>query len=51
LEDVLSTQLGSRVRIETKMKGQRGKMIIEFKTLDEFDCVLEKLGIESTSDI
>ncbi len=26
-------------------------MIIEFKTLDEFDRVLEKLGIESMSDI
>lgn len=51
LEDVLSSQLGSRVRIETKMKGQRGKMIIEFKTLDEFDSVLEKLGIQSASDI
>ncbi len=51
LEDVLSTQLGSRVRIETKRKSQKGKMIIEFKTLDEFDCVLEKLGIQNTSDI
>jgi ParB family chromosome partitioning protein len=51
LEGVLSAQLGSRVKIETKAKGQRGKMIIEFKTLDEFDQVLEKLGIQSTSDI
>ena len=51
LEDVLSTQLGSHVRIETKNRGKRGKMIIEFKSLDEFDRVLEKLGIQSTSDI
>ena len=51
LEGVLSAQLGSRVKIETKSKGKKGKMIIEFRTLDEFDHVLEKLGIQSTSDI
>ncbi len=51
LEDVLSSQLGSRVKIETKKRGQRGKMVIEFKTLDEFDRVLEKLGIQNTRDM
>jgi len=45
LEGRLSQQLGSRVRIETKKNGQRGKMVIEFRSLDEFDQVLEKLGI------
>ncbi len=51
LEGVLSAQLGSRVKIETKAKGKKGKMIIECRTLDEFDQVLAKLGIQSTTDI
>jgi len=51
LEGVLSTQLGSRVRIETKKQGHKGKMIIEFETLDEFDLVLDKLGIHNMNDM
>jgi len=51
LEGRLTQQLGSRVRIETKKNGQRGKMVIEFTTLDEFDQVLEKLGINCHDEI
>ena len=51
LEGVLSSQLGSSVKIETRRNGQKGKMIIEFKTLDQFDHVLEKLGVQYTIDI
>lgn len=51
LEGVLSSELGSSVKIETKKNGQKGRMIIEFKTLDEFDHVLEKMGVQYTSDI
>jgi ParB family chromosome partitioning protein len=51
LEGVLSTQLGSRVKIETQKKGQKGKMIIEFRSLEEFDRVLERLGMQNTTEI
>jgi ParB family transcriptional regulator, chromosome partitioning protein len=51
LEGRLSQELGSRVKIETKKNGQRGKMVIEFRTLDEFDQVLEKLGINCHDEI
>lgn len=48
LEGHLTNQLGSKVKIETRKRGQKGKMIIEFKSLDEFDLLLDKLGIESS---
>ncbi len=51
LEGRLSQQIGSRVRIETKKNGQRGKMVIEFRSLDEFDQVLEKLGVNCHDEV
>ena len=45
LESKLSSQLGTRVTIETHKKGQRGKIIIEFYSLDEFDGIMERLGL------
>jgi ParB family chromosome partitioning protein len=44
LEDKLSSQLGTRVRIETRKNGHRGKIIIEFHSLDEFDSITERIG-------
>jgi ParB family chromosome partitioning protein len=45
LERKLSSQLGTKVTIETHKKGQRGRIIIEFYSLDEFDNIAERLGI------
>jgi ParB family chromosome partitioning protein len=45
LERKLSSQLGTKVTIETRKKGQRGKIIIEFYSLDEFDSIAERLGL------
>ncbi len=45
LESKLSSQLGTRVTIETHKKGQRGEIIIEFYSLDEFDGIMERLGL------
>jgi len=45
LEDKLGSQLGTKVTIETKKKGQRGKIIIEFYSLDEFDSITERIGL------
>lgn len=51
LEGRLSQQFGSRVKIQTNKSGQRGKLMIEFTSLDEFDQVLEKLGINCHDEI
>ncbi len=45
LENRLSSQLGTKVRIETRKNGQRGKIIIEFYSLNEFDGITERLGL------
>jgi len=45
LEQKLASQLGTRVSIETRKNGQRGKIIIEFYSLDEFDSIAERIGV------
>ena len=45
LENKLASQLGTRVSIETRKNGQRGRIIIEFYSLDEFDGMMERLGL------
>lgn len=47
LESELSRELGTKVAIETRKNGQRGKIIIEFYTLDEFDRITERIGLAS----
>jgi ParB family chromosome partitioning protein len=51
LEMKLSSQLGTKVNIETRKNGQRGKIIIEFYSLDEFDGITEKLGLTCGEEI
>jgi len=51
LESKLSSQLGTRVSIETRKNGQRGKVIIEFYSLDEFDRIAERLGLASLEHV
>jgi ParB family chromosome partitioning protein len=45
IENKLASRLGTKVNIETKKSGQRGKVIIEFYSLDEFDGIMEKIGL------
>jgi ParB family chromosome partitioning protein len=45
LEDKLCRHLGTRVSIETKRSGQRGKIMVEFDSLDEFDRITEAMGL------
>jgi ParB family chromosome partitioning protein len=45
LENKLTSQLGTKVAIETRKNGQRGKIIIEFYSLDEFDRIAEEIGL------
>jgi ParB family chromosome partitioning protein len=45
LEDKLCRHLGTRVHIEPRRNGQRGSIVIEFDSLDEFDRITEALGL------
>jgi ParB family chromosome partitioning protein len=45
LEDKLSRHFGTRVSIETKRSGRRGRITIEFDSLDEFDRITDLLGL------
>jgi ParB family chromosome partitioning protein len=47
LEQQLSRQFGTKVTIETRRNGQRGKIIIEFYSLEEFDRIMEAVGMGS----
>jgi len=51
IENKLSGQLGTKVSIETRKNGQRGKVIIEFYSLDEFDGILERIGLACAEEI
>lgn len=51
LEVKLSRQLGTKVIIETRKNGQRGKIIIEFYSLDEFDGITERLGLACGEEV
>lgn len=51
LERKLGGQLGTRVNIETRKNGQRGRIIIEFFSLDEFDGITERLGLTCEEEV
>jgi ParB family chromosome partitioning protein len=51
LESKLTSELGTKVSIETRKNGQRGKIIIEFYSLDEFDRIMEVLGLASMEKV
>jgi ParB family chromosome partitioning protein len=47
LEDKIRRRLGTSVRILSGKKGTRGKIIIEYYSLDEFDNIAQMLGVEA----
>lgn len=51
LESRLSSHLGTKVSIETRKNGRRGRIIIEFFSLDEFDGIAEKIGVTCAEEI
>lgn len=51
LENRLSRELGTKVHIETRRHGRRGKIVIEFYSLDEFDRILEKMGLSTVEQV
>jgi len=51
LERNLSSALNTKVNIEMRKNGQRGRIIIEFYSLDEFDGIAERLGLASAEQV
>jgi ParB family chromosome partitioning protein len=51
LENKLAGQLNTKVSIDTRKNGQRGRIVIEFYSLDEFDGILERLGLVCEEDV
>ncbi|UCE99847.1 MAG: ParB/RepB/Spo0J family partition protein [Planctomycetota bacterium] len=51
LESELGRHLGTKVTIQTRKNGQRGKIIIEFYSLDEFDRIAETIGLVSEQKV
>jgi ParB family chromosome partitioning protein len=45
LEQKLASHLGTKVAIDTRKNGQRGKISIEFYSLDEFDRIAQRIGL------
>lgn len=51
LENKLASELSTKVSIETRKNGQRGRIIIEFYSLDEFDGITERLGLPCSEEL
>ncbi|OHB53592.1 MAG: hypothetical protein A2Y07_04545 [Planctomycetes bacterium GWF2_50_10] len=51
LENRLRRELGTKVSIETRRSGQKGKIVIEFASLDEFERIAQKLGVEQFEEV
>lgn len=47
LEKNLTRQLGMRVQVRTTSKKGRGRLVIHYATLDQFDELLQRLGVNS----
>ena len=51
LENKLISRLGTKVAVETRKNGQKGKIIIEFYSLDDFDRITECFGLASLEEV
>jgi ParB family chromosome partitioning protein len=51
LESRLSKELGTNVSIETRKKGKCGKIVIEFHSLEEFDRIIQQIGLTSAEEV
>jgi hypothetical protein len=47
----MSKQLGTNVSIMTRKNGKSGRITIEFHSLEEFDRILEQVGVTSIDEV
>ncbi len=51
LEKQLQAVLGTKVNIEPKKKGHRGRIIIDYYSLDDFDRLTERMGLSNAEGL
>ncbi len=51
LEDKLTNLFSTKVSIETRKSGQKGKISIEFYSLDDFDRITQKIGLSDLEPV
>lgn len=51
LESRLSKELGTNVAIDTRKNGKCGRIVIEFHSLEEFDRIMERIGVSNAEEI
>lgn len=51
LESKLTRFLGTKVSIDARRGGRRGRISIEFYSLDEFDRITEQMGLSAEEDV
>ena len=51
LENKLTSLLGTKVLINTNKNGYKGKITIEFYSLDEFDRITDRLGLSALEEV
>ncbi|MHC4075297.1 MAG: ParB/RepB/Spo0J family partition protein [Planctomycetota bacterium] len=51
LENRIGNKLGTKVTIQTRRNAQKGKIIIEFFSLEEFDRITESIGLTALEEV
>lgn len=51
LENKLTRSLGTKVNIETAKSGKRGKVVIEFYSVDDFERICQAMGLSSVEEM
>jgi ParB family chromosome partitioning protein len=51
LENRLTRSLGTKVSIETGRGGKRGKVVVEFYSVDDFERICQAMGINSIEEV
>jgi ParB family chromosome partitioning protein len=51
LESRLSKELGTNVAIETRKNGKCGRIVIEFHSLEEFDRIMDRIGVANAEEV
>ena len=51
LENRLGRSLGTKVNIETRKGGKRGKIVIEFYSVDDFERICQVMGMSSVEEM
>jgi len=51
LESRLSKELGTNVAIETRKNGKCGRITIEFHSLEEFDRIMDRIGVANAEEV